>query len=330
MSGEQGERRGATAWNWLGSRPGQVACFAMAVWVGSLVDVAPSPSERLAFGIGTTLAATAVAVLLLGWWSGSRAYVPLGALFITGVLAVQTLNQRSANQRSVQSDVSAVRSLISSPETYIPSELPEVRPPREGAQMARATRLMMGELVVYVRTTAAAHGIDPDVEPEGWLSPRYLADAGKHPEVPRYFRASERYLAELEIGLEPWFQDVYPKSLRRAGLSEERVRAAMPLAERGFRRGMADSRQAIELNRELARAALELHEYLVSVDARVVYDAADDLARFERDLERHRAILLHGRVRAVARQVLEAQGTSRTRMQAFADTLSMLGELGGR
>jgi hypothetical protein len=108
---------------------------------------------------------------------------------------------------------------------------------------------------------------------------------------------------------------------REAGVRSGMLRAYVEGMNRGVA-GFAESEPLVWAD-STASAALAYHRFLVSVDARVSYDAERDMAMFDREADLERANALNGRVASAAARLTRAQQGAMRRGMQQVDSLAV-------
>ena len=242
-----------------------------------------------------------------------RPFLPFVALLSLGIAAC-------GSDAEVDEEIGRLREatsvLLDSSAATMPARSGEEPPSGRKARMVWIARQMVMETPLYSREVGARHGIDPDRLPEAWGTSRYLADAGKHPEVGRYWEAYVAYLAEVRRTFPAWSEARMQALGRQAKLSG-RDRDDMV---QGLRESLAHGDQFAAPS-EAAAAALALHRFLVRVDARIDYDPRSDMAMFGDEADLAEANRLQARVVAAGQAVQEAQRRARTLPESLARIL---------
>jgi hypothetical protein len=169
------------------------------------------------------------------------------------------------------------------------------------------------DIASAIHDVARKHNFDLDSMPQGWLEPKYIADAGKRPDVGEYFKRYSSYAADLDTRFDSIVDSVTTRRFRMAGFApkdEKELRAAF---DRGLAKTKATQRDMIAAMKQQAATALRLHEYLVRVDARIELSKKDSTLLFDRPAEYDRYLKLATEAdsaNAVAARVFEAARTS--------------------
>lgn len=243
----------------------------------------------------------------------SRPVIVLVALLSVGISAC-------GSDAEVDEEVGLLRdaanALLDSSAATMPARSGEQPPSDRNAKMVWIARQIVTETPLYSREVGARHGIDPDRLPEAWGTSRYMADAGKHPEVGKYWEAYVAYMDEIRRSYPGWCEARIHALGRQARLSG-RLRDQM----------IQGMRQSLERQDQFApaattaAAALDFHRFLVRVDDRVHYDADRDMAMFDEDADLEEANRLQARVNEAAQAVQEAQRRARMLPDSLARIL---------
>jgi len=298
--------------------------LAVAVLVSILAGIVGSEGAPGAEGTGMIIGGALVpfmfAALFLAWTRRTRSYFPFAALALALMtLAGQVSNGREEVNREISQTRAQMNALQDSTSSFVPPSRASHPPTGQKGKAVWAINQALAEVPAHRAMIASRHGIDPDDLPAAWGTPQYMANAGSHPEVGRYWTAYRSYLAE--------YRSVHPTWLRSRIEHHARVAGMRPDILRSFRQGMAKSstsqaEEVYSLGDATAAAALELHRFLVSVDERVEYDAQRGKAIFESSAELERANELEGRVTAAARALTRAQQASVRHGRDMLDSLA--------
>lgn len=264
-------------------RGGQVGAAGACVGLMLLGVEGFVPDFRVAMVVAVVMAAVLLMLvsLLLVWSRRTRPYIPFVALaLIAGISlmrAVTTDLAAFAQRRMMERRIAA-----SGGEEGMRAFLQGTEPGWSGCPLERVTP----DWVEYQRQVAARHGLNPGTPPSAWATQRYAAAAGSHPEVGRYFADSRDFAEEMRERSPEWLGEHLAAAARSAGQGEEQIQA-MLLQCAGGR--FTEIEQQWARQKTAAEAGLEYHRYLVSVDARVRYDARLHTLVFERERDLARA-----------------------------------------
>jgi hypothetical protein len=194
-------------------------------------------------------------------------------------------------------------------------------PESQEAKLLWAMNRALAEIPEHMREVGGRHGIDPDNRPAAWGTSRYLAGATSHPEVERYWRGYRAYLADYREGFAGWLKSRTAAHAREAGVRSGALRAYVEGMDRSDldvtqleSRAWADS---------TVSAALAYHRFLVSVDARVSYDAERNMAIFDREADLERANSLQRRVEKAVEMLNRARQAETRRGMQNLDSLAV-------
>jgi hypothetical protein len=148
-----------------------------------------------------------------------------------------------------------------------------------------------------------------------------MASATSHPQVERYWRAYKAYLADFGEGYLAWLESRVTAHAREAGVHSRVLRGYVDGMREGGA-GFAESEQLAWAD-STATAALAYHRFLVSVDANVSYDAAQDMAMFDSEADLERANALQERVVNASATLIRAQEAGRRRSMHGLDSLAV-------
>jgi hypothetical protein len=234
--------------------------------------------------------------LLFGWRASDRKYWPLGTLVLMGLTWLGARSeQRMANEeRSLQ--VSAVESRAASilgrpmPGTHLPGN-PFATAPADSLPVDYVARLLwvdqtsLADFSDSSRALATRIGVNIDRLPDGWGSARYFANASSRPDIGKYWSDYDRYLSEIQLRYPTLMREIVDRRLDIAGVEGSEREEYRQAFIAGSQKNEKDVFKAVG---DLVRAAIRLHAFLVSTDDRISYDAASDLARFDRQAELRR------------------------------------------
>ena len=172
----------------------------------------------------------------------------------------------------------------------------DAAPPQGSRARAQWAKQRAGEdLQAYLDGRAASHGLGPNSLPAEWLSPAYMADAGRHPQVRDHFTRYREYQQEMDTASVTVYLEATRTRLRQSGLRELQVEGVMDAVRKEMHAEAPEIRRRSETEHALISAALDLHAYLEDVDPRVHLDEGGSV-RFSQDAERTRAFFLAGEV----------------------------------
>jgi hypothetical protein len=287
---------------------------------GGVVE-AQASGEALGYPIGLAAVPLVLSTLFLVWSGRTRRYIPFVAL---GLAFVSTAGRVSTNREEVDRELSRTRGLMSaladSAGRGVGDRSSSAPPSSPDAKLLWATNRALAEAPAHLREVADQHGVDPDNLPAAWGTSRYMANATSHPEVERYWQGYRDYLAVFQEGFPGWLQSRVAAHAREAGVPSGTLR--------GYLEGMSRGAESAQLEPltwadSTASAALAYHRFLVSVDARVSYDAAQDMAMFGRDADLERANELQARVQRAAERLNRARQASARRNMERVDSLAL-------
>lgn len=178
-------------------------------------------------------------------------------------------------------------------------------------------RRLMRELDGHLREVGERRGVKSSDIPEVFNTARYMAAAGSHPEVGRFWEERSGYAEELQRTLPAWTDSTLAALCREAGMTRLQVDRVIAERRQAARRGT--DRWALE--RQVADAALAYHRFLVSVDGRVSYDARRDRAMFDLQDDLDRANLLEQRMNATLREYRASLAQHGNALTAIADSV---------
>lgn len=108
--------------------------------------------------------------------------------------------------------------------------------------------------------------------PSEWLEGRYLSDAEAYPEVREYFRGALRYVDAVEGQERELYRAAYLAAAEEAGISGPVRSLRLATALEDFTREAPARAVHYQRMRELADAALALHDVMVTLGDRVTYE----------------------------------------------------------
>lgn len=271
---------------------------------------------------GRALVPFMISALFLVWTRRTRSYIPFAAL---GLAVMTLLGQLGGARQEVDREVSQAHAQLDAlADTTGGLVAPSAtsRPPAsQNGKMMWALNRTLGEIPAHRAMIAAKHGVDPDSLPPAWGTARYQANAARHPEVGRYWTAYRGFLAEYRTVYPVWLRARLEHHARAAGLRADVLR--------GFKQGIAEGNTAqaeevYSLGDATAAAALEFHQFLVSVDARVQYDPESGRAMFTRETDLARANELEARVNTAVAALTRAQTESQRSGRAKFDSVATM------
>jgi hypothetical protein len=282
-------RRSRRAWLYL------AAIFILGALTGE--SQAVDPAERWGDITGDGIALVFMSVLTVGifyvWRRSTRPLIP-GAAFIASFFLC-VINS-SENKRETEEQFNALQHLADSVSTPAAD-----RPPRnDEARVLWATRKAMEDLLVHADSLARVYDVDPDNPPEEWLSPAYMADARRYPEVRTHFTRYRSFLQAYDSTMLDAITGRLRTRLLQSGLSQAQVDAFVHDGVKGATD--TGERRRIKIELETVDQALEFHAYLVAVDSRVHLDEPGETAMFERDSELRHASTALERIQRLARE----------------------------
>jgi hypothetical protein len=295
-------------------RIAQVVALAACVGLPLLAPAAPGRETtdaafRFGAALGTALAALLLASLPLAWWRATRRFIPFATLVVVAgitflrIVFLGVMGYERARRAEMDEQVAGLRGVTAALTDTSGAALPvDPAGPPPAASRAKSVwvlRRFMGEFVRHVRQDEARYGVEDPDAPAVFNTSRYMASAGAHPEVGRYWDGVRGSSAELRRTLPAWTDSTLRALGREAGMTRFQIDRMME--DRA--RSAGDGPNRWTLQEELAAAALAYHRYLVSVDGRVRYDAGRDMALFDREDELARANLLEERMRAAAHEL---------------------------
>jgi hypothetical protein len=320
---------GGGARTWL--RAGQALALAAAVGIAMVgVAFAPGYDETFSITLAVAVVITGIALMVvsafLGWWRASRPFIPFAGLVFVGFITFARMvfagvvGYEQARRAEMDEQVAGFREAASSlTDTVDAFTGGDPGPPPSGAKARElwVLRRFMRELDRHLREVGERRGVEAQDAPEVFNTARYVAAAGSHPEVGRYWEGRSGYAGELEGTLPAWTDSTLRALCREAGMTRPQVDRV--LAQRGEAAAHGPDRWALE--RQVADAALAYHRFLVSVDGRVSYDARRDRAMFDLQDELDRANLLEQRMNATLHEYQATLARHGDALTAIADSV---------
>lgn len=285
----------------------------------SSIAEARAHGRLLGAGLGMLLGSYLMAAVFLAWSRRTRRFIP-GTAFCLALLSFlgRTGSMEAAGETEAQ--FAAMQRWADSLGTANLAE-EDAPPSTTEARMAWVTRMALQDMAEHVRARQEAHGIHADTFPAAWGTAEYLADARAHPEVRAYFTAYRSYLQELDSTEMSVLRDRAEFRMLQSGLRGQ-VLDAMRASVRASTDSLSESFRQRSID-ELAwvNTALELHDFLVRVDARVHLDREAGLARFARRSEQNRAVELSERYERLWLALERQRQASRERLRDVRSTL---------
>lgn len=269
---------------------------------------------RMGLASGSAGVALAVVGLGIGWRRSMRKHIPLGTLLLVVPLSMGD-STRESDPQAMEADLVAIREMIQDP-WATPADADRAYEGGSTARSVRALRRAAEDLAGWMRSLAGDYGVDPDREPDEWLSNPYLADAGRHPEVGDYYGRYCSYLRHVRREFMPRLDSLARHHLEQAALSARSRRAFLG----GMQSSLGPSFGSLDATEQLCRDVAALHTFLVRVDPHVHLEP-DGTVRFENPLERKQANVLVKLLRTDAARLEQAQAEARRRGAAAFDRL---------
>lgn len=273
--------------------------------------------SRLGEAMGSVVFACALVSVVMAWRRSTRRHIPLATLLVVVFTLFSPDSTRESDRRSMEADLAAMRGALEDPASApkLASDAPW--PSGSDARGLRAGRMIIQDQLGWMQSLAGSYRVGPGTEPEAWLSPAYLADAGRHPEVGDYYARYRDYTGRVAREFAPHFDSLANLHLEEAALSASGRRGYLS----GIRGAMASRGAAFQAVETLCRDAVELHAFLVRVDPRVHLDPDGTTARFEDPRELEHAQTLIAALQAGAAAL---ERTSGQRGAAFDSIRSVL------
>jgi hypothetical protein len=264
-------------------------------------------------GIGALLVTYALAGLFLGWSTRTRRFIPATALSFALLIFLGRLgNVEAAQEREAQLSMMQRWADSLGPAHFAEEDAP---PRSTEGRLAWASRKTAEDMAEHVQARQQAHGFHPDTFPAAWGTAEYLANARKHPEIREYFRRQQAFLQELDSTEVTVLRDRMEFRLLQSGLPRLVVEDALLDMRATADSLSAEGRRRSTNHLALVTAGLEIHDFLVRVDARVRLDRENDVARFDRRSEHNRFIELGGRFDRLSEVVERQRLASRDRLR---------------
>lgn len=276
--------RKPSPWRWLYL----LASFAVGLTID---DAGTSPGDRVLSALALVAASAFVAAAFYIWRSATRPAIPattfILAFLITGGVLSDQQSQADTETAALQ-ETAARFATATDPDESIPAGVE--------ARIAWASGLALNDLEQHYGKLASDRDIDPGEYPDVWLTARYSADAGDYPQVRSYFAAYRDYVAVADSTTREVYASRYRAWLMEAGYTVRQAELMAASIPAEAAEAMKMRQDDFQRSAQVADSALVLHAYLVRADARAHYDGGKNLARFERNDERRRALTLLGAV----------------------------------
>ncbi|HET7461377.1 MAG TPA: hypothetical protein VFJ82_09005 [Longimicrobium sp.] len=289
---------------------------------GGGVAEARAGGEALGYVFGAAMAPFLASALFLAWSRKTRQYIPFMAM---AFVFLSLVGGQSTRREEVDRELSRTRGMMTALRDSADGAVeddPSTGPPEsQDAKLVWAMNRALAEVPAHLKEVAGSHDVDPDDLPAAWGTSRYTANAALHPEVERYWTGYQAYLADFRGSYLAWLKSRVTSHAREAGVRPGMLRAYVAGMNRGGA-GFAESEPMVWADSTVS-AALALHRFLVSVDARVSYDAARDMAMFDREADLERANALNGRVASAAARLNRARQEARRRGMQQVDSLAV-------
>lgn len=242
----------------------------------------------LCLGLPLLRMALPVSALLLRWHPRTRRHIAAGALLITAVWTIALSAEGWSKKR-----------MASPGEGAAFREAPPGRPGSgTGGGIAWVGSHYEAALQRFANATAVRAGVELAEPPLAWQTARYASAASRYPDVERYWKREAAYAGEMRRRLPAWSDSTLRALGREGRITGPQVDAMLKGRDGGV---AAPERWALE--QAVDSAALAYHRYLVSIDARVSYDATHDRLVFDRQAELDRVDFLEQRMQAAEREL---------------------------
>ena len=289
---------------------------------GGGVEEARAGGEAMGYAMGLAISPLLFSALFLAWSRKTRRYIPfLGVAFMFMSAAGRAGESREEVDRELSQTRGIANAFMDSAGPNVGDGSSSAPPESQAAKLVWAMNRALTEAPEYMREVGGRHGIDPDSLPAAWGTSRYMAGATSHPEVERYWQGYQAYLADFREGFVDWLKSRAEAHAREAGVRSGALRAYVA----GMNRSDVDVAQMESLAwaDSTASAALAFHRFLVSVDARVSYDAEQNMAMFDREADLERANALQRRVENAVEKLNRARQAERRRGMQKLDSLAV-------
>jgi len=111
-----------------------------------------------------------------------------------------------------------------------------------------------------------------DRAPRAWLQGRYLAGAGRYPEVKEFWERLQAFVASLRSLDEELYRGLVLDRVLASGLDRDAARSASEVVLRRFREGAEIRERRYDALAELAEEAVALHELLAGNEAAIAFE----------------------------------------------------------
>lgn len=178
--------------------------------------------------------------------------------------------------------------------------LPVVAPPRPAGPLSAGLREAQSAAFqdMYAGLEALREELRVDEPPAVWMSGRYIARASAYPEIPGYWERYRQLVDSLRTREEDLYRSGLEARLEAQGIGGSVLSVRVSRALQEFRADGARREARYGAMEELARAALDLHDFLVRSAGRIRYAPAETgdtgdpvLEAVPRDEETRRALL---------------------------------------
>lgn len=295
--------------------------FALAFGGSGLILIfLPEATGPIEAQIGYALGAAIWTVLVPYFFmrrTAYRSFFPVVAILLSGGYLVTATALRKERNQQIATDLEVMADLVVSPlseDTPIP---PVAMPSDIDGKYSWVSRMALQDYRRMLVELAAEHGIDPDVPPEEWITPAYLADAADYPHVREWLSGYRSYLTDAISQVPDLMRQATERRLDEAGISGYARDEYFVDLMRGYK----SNADAGEFAFAVAENGIRLHDFLVSVDERVYLSPDQDQALFEVDAERAIATQLLNRIDEASTQYLLRREAVHERMQTSADSI---------
>jgi len=192
-------------------------------------------------------------------------------------------------------------------------------PPLE-ERIAWIIRMAIRDLSSEADSLQRAFGIT-DEAAEGWLTPRYFADAGQHSSIRVWLTGTSRFVDHQLEHAERSYRAYLWRRASEAGVPTRVIEDLWDGTAMDMARRLTNPDGTLGTLKRLAQTGLQLHDILVRADPRVDYDAIDDVARFQDDKERVRVEKLVAEVERLASRFDEQRLEAERDVQLMLDSL---------
>lgn len=311
------------------------------IWAAG--DPAVSAAEKFGVFLGAGLSMLLFPGLFLVWSKRTRPYIPVigvvfGAIALWGRVSDQAEEQ--ATRQKMLSDVERYVEQVDEPipsldsveppssaSTTLGDERPGPEQPSELVGASKKTRVLwvLRNTIRDLWGEAMVEGFGSiDDLPDDYLQAPYMANARDYPSVERSLEQQQAWVEGFEDRYGTLIDSLIAAYGQQADLSGDIIDQMRNSATSSFSQTFHEEDAIWPVYRAFLSYGLQFHRFLESADPRVYHDAEAGIARFERDDERRRAILMADSIQTLSQRFYRRWQRRRKAMRANLDTMRAL------